>query len=74
MMSLKVALKALSMPGARLMFMHDNSSPSGKTYCIVPGGRVELETAERIIKRDDVIPQHDGLFPGHTQTWQFIRD
>jgi hypothetical protein len=56
-----------------MAFMHDRSSPSGKTYCVIPGGRVALDVAEAIIKRDDVVSGRDGLLPDHEQTWSFLR-
>lgn len=73
MMSMKQALKFLAMPGARMMLMHDNRALDGKSYFIVPGGKIDCITAKAIMDRWDVIEQEDGLFSGHSQTWQFIR-
>lgn len=72
-LSHKAALKALSMTGARMMLMHDNSAIEGKSYFIVPGGKIDVVVAKAIMDRIDVIEQDDGLFRGHSQTWQFIR-
>jgi hypothetical protein len=67
---LKKALELMRVEGHRLMSMCTTESPSGKAFYIVPGGYVEPETAYKIMARPDVIPQDDGLFPGHPQTWK----
>jgi hypothetical protein len=72
-LSLRKALEALGKPGARLMLMSTNASPEGRVYFVVPGGYVTPETAKAIISRPDVISSQDGLFPGHSQTYQFAR-
>jgi len=56
--------------GSRLMVMH---APEGKHFYIVPGGRVEHDTAQKIIQREDVIEFDDGLFPGVPQSWRISR-
>ena len=67
---LKKALELMRVDGHRLMSMHTTDSPNGKAFYVVPGGYVEPDTAQKIIARPDVIPQDDGLFPGHPQTWK----
>jgi hypothetical protein len=65
------ALEALR-KGACLMLMHDNAAPDGKSWCIVPGGRITPNIAQRIIARGDVISSEDGLLPGHPQTYKML--
>lgn len=67
----KKALEHMSR-GAVLALMHDNSVPGGKSYCVLPGGRVRGEAAASIIKRGDVVSTNDGLFPETPQTWKFL--
>lgn len=69
-MGLKKALELMRIDGHRLMLMHTNGSPDGHAYYIVPGGYIEPETAKKIMARDDVMAQDDGLFPGHAQSWK----
>ena len=56
------------------MLMHSNKQrpgdPVGKAYYLVPGGYVNPRDAEKIIARDDVLPNEDGLFPGCSQSWK----
>lgn len=66
-LSFNKAFDALSRPGSRMMIMH---TLGGDEYFIVPGGRVTLEDAQRIMKRANVVPFDDGLFPGHEQSWR----
>ena len=73
-LSQKETLEVLRRKGSVLAFMHDTSSPSGKSYFVLAGeggrsGRVALEVAEGILKRPDVVAGNDGLLPGHDQTW-----
>ena len=56
--------------GSRLMIMN---ATDGKHFYIVPGGRVEHDTAQKIIDREDVIVFDDGLFPGSPQSWKISR-
>jgi hypothetical protein len=58
--------------GAALVHMHGKAAE--KQWFVVPGGPVTDATADRIRKRPDVIGQHDGLFPGHDQTWRMQRE
>jgi hypothetical protein len=69
-LSRKKALAALSR-GARLILMHDNESPTGKSYFVVPGGKVDETIANEFMRRPDVCAGSDGLFPGCDQTWRF---
>ena len=68
------ALELMRVDGHRLMLMHSNKAkpgdPTGRAYYLVPGGYVNATDARKIIARPDVIPQDDGLFPGHPQTWK----
>lgn len=65
-------MKHMVQPDTRLMLMHDNSSSSGKSWFVVPGGKVTEEIAKHIISRHDVVEQADGLFPNHPQTWKVM--
>jgi hypothetical protein len=56
--------------GGVLVHMHGKASE--KQWFVVPGGPVTDATADRILKRPDVIGQRDGLFPGHDQTWRLV--
>jgi hypothetical protein len=58
--------------GGVLVHMHGKASE--KQWFVIPGGPVTDTTADRIKKRPDVIGQHDGLFPGHHQTWRMQRE
>lgn len=67
--TLKTALKAMAAK-ARLMAMSDPKAPDGKSYYVVPGGKITKEVATALWKRPDVFGSKDGLFPGHDQTWR----
>jgi hypothetical protein len=73
-LNLRDALELMRIDGHSLMLMHANHSkpgdPSGRAYYIVPGGYINATDAKKIIARDDVRPNEDGLFPGCTQTWR----
>lgn len=73
-LNLRDALELMRVDGHALMLMHANHSkpgdPSGLAYYIVPGGYINATDAKKIIARDDVRPNEDGLFPGCTQTWR----
>ena len=58
--------------GASLVLMHDNTVPGGKSWCVVPGGRVSPEIANRILVRGDVISAEDGLLLGCAQTYRML--
>jgi ADP-ribose pyrophosphatase YjhB (NUDIX family) len=64
------ALELMRVDGHRLMLMHSNKAPNGMSYYLVPGGFVEDVDAQKIIRRDDVRPLDEGLFPGCTQSWK----
>jgi hypothetical protein len=51
--------------GAKLMCMH---SQTGKQWYLIPGGAVQTNVAEALIKEDDVASGRDGMF-GDQQTW-----
>lgn len=67
------AIELMRTEGHRLMLMTTQISPDGKAHFIVPGGYVSPEVAAKIKAHPQVLPQEDGLFPGHSQTWQFLR-
>lgn len=58
--------------GASLVLMHDNTVPGGKSWCVMPGGRVSPEIAARIRNRGDVVSAEDGLLPGHPQSYKIL--
>jgi hypothetical protein len=64
------AIEAMRKPEARLVRM--NSRPAG--YFVVPGGPVERTAADKVMNHPLVRAGHDGLFPGHDQTWRMIND
>jgi hypothetical protein len=70
-MLFKTALNAMRR-GASLVLMHDNAVPGGKSWCVVPGGRVSPEIAGRIKSRGDVISAEDGLLPGCPQSYRML--
>ena len=67
----RTAIEAMQR-GASLVLMHDNTVPGGKSWCVVPGGRVSPEIANRILVRGDVISAEDGLLPGCAQTYRML--
>jgi hypothetical protein len=68
------AITALMQPGARLVLTYNQSTVSGRLYCISPrGGRISDELAQSILRRSDVRPLDDGLFPGRPQSWAIRR-
>ena len=59
--------------GASLVLMHDNTVPGGKSWCVVPGGRVSPEIAARILVRGDVVSwPRTPLLPGCAQTYRML--
>lgn len=68
------ALELMRIDGHTLMLMHCNKAkagaPVGKAYYVVPGGYIDAADAQKIIARDDVRPNEDGLFPGCSQSWK----
>ena len=64
------AVDLMHRPGSRLMIMHTNT---GDHFYVVPGGRVNRDDAQKILKRPDVIKFDDGLSPGHPQSWKLMR-
>jgi len=69
---LQRALDLMRRPNARLVRMHSNSKVNGVEYFVVPGGPVELETAEKIKAYPLVRGDGDALFPGLDQTWRMV--
>ena len=53
--------------GGILMQMHTRT---GLCWFIVPGGEVSKAVAAELLKRPDVQPSGDGLFPGISQTFR----
>ena len=56
--------------GRPLMQMNTRA---GIAWFIVPDGEVSTAVAEALLERADVQPQHDGLFPGVSQTFRIRR-
>lgn len=54
--------------GSTLTKMH---TAGGTGWFLVPGGEVTASVAVTLIERPDVQPNHDGLFPGISQTFRF---
>jgi hypothetical protein len=53
--------------------MTQPSAINGETvtrWFIVPGREISPEMATRLIGRPDVRGGHDGMWPGHDQTWR----
>lgn len=61
------AIEAMRKPDARVVKMN------GEHY-VVPGGRIERAAATKVMSHPLVRAGHDGLFPGHDQTWRMIND
>jgi hypothetical protein len=53
--------------GRPLMKMH---TKFGTSWFVVPGGELTDADAQKIICRNDVQPNSDGLFPGINQTYK----
>lgn len=69
-LGIKRALEMMAKPGAFLMKMHTNDSPNGRVFYVVPGGYVNPGDAEKILRRNDVQPCNNGLFPNCDQSWK----
>lgn len=67
-LKLELALELLRRPDHRLLQMH--ISHHRLAYFVVPGGQVTEADAQKIIRRPDVFPYDDGLFPGCAQSWK----
>jgi hypothetical protein len=64
--------------GSLLMRMH-HSGDRLRWYIVATercqgGGQIADAVAERILRRNDVQPHNDGLFPGCSQTYRMRRD
>lgn len=66
LLNLQQATAALRLGNAKLMKMH---TANGMAWFVVPGGPVNDLVANALLKRIDVKPSNDGLFPGVSQTW-----
>jgi len=53
--------------GSILMRMHTST---GLRSFIEPGGEISPAVADKLLKRPDVQPSGDGLFPGISQTFK----
>jgi hypothetical protein len=67
------AIALLSQPRARLVVSYTHETAAGRSYHLEPGGRIGDRTAAAILRRPDVHPVNDGLFPGHPQSWKLER-
>jgi len=56
--------------GGILLQMHTRA---GLCWFIVPGGEVSAAAAKELLRRPDVQPSGDGLFPGISQTFRSRR-
>jgi hypothetical protein len=56
--------------GATLTLMYDQKAPGGFQHFIVPGGKVDVETAEKLKGHASVVVDSSGLFPGNPQAWR----
>lgn len=68
------AIEAMRRPETRLVRMNNGSAGGGFAFYVIPGGRVEDSVADKIVAHPLVRSGHDGLFPGHDQTWKMIAD
>jgi hypothetical protein len=68
------AIEAMRKPETRLVRMNNGQTGGGFAFYVIPGGRVEDLVADKIINHPLVRAGHDGLFPGHNQTWKMIAD
>jgi len=66
------AVNILKQPHARLIVSYTRSSVFGRSFHLEPGGRVNEKTAAAILRRPDVTPVDDGLFPGRPQSWTLV--
>jgi hypothetical protein len=73
-LSLAAALERLRQPDHELVSLHLPLPEGGHGYFIAPnGGRVKDEDVETILRRPDMQPYSDGLFPENVQTWRMVR-
>lgn len=64
----------LRQPDRELVSLHLPLPEGGHGFFVVPGGgRVKAEDAETILRRPDVQPHSDGLFPENVQSWRMVR-
>lgn len=71
-LSLKKAEQIIRRKGVRLMLLHSNRPGHPKEYYLIPGGYVTTAIAEELIRRPDVVQNHDGLLPDSPQSWQVL--
>lgn len=65
--SYRRAVELLRMPGTRMIEQHDKSQ-RGRSFYIIPHGKVDDEDAEKIQARPDAYVFDDGLFKA--QSWR----
>lgn len=63
----KRAIDQMPQPGVRLI---QQKTELGAVHYVVPGGYVTPEVAQKIKDHPQVLAGHDGLWPGHEQTWR----
>jgi hypothetical protein len=66
----KKAIDLMRLPGTRLIKTYNGAG--GSAHCVVPGGYIEPDVAEKIKNHPQVAAAPDGLWPGHSQTWRII--
>ena len=64
------AIEKMRREGTRLVCMVTDASQEGVAHYVIPGGYVTPDVAEKIKSHPLVVSGHDGLFPGHAQTWR----
>jgi hypothetical protein len=71
MLTYDQAMASMRQPDARLVQMHGGR---GGGYYVVghDAGRVEDVVADKIKNHPLVRGGHDGLWPGHHQTWRMV--
>lgn len=62
--------KALDLMYSGSLLMQMNKPGDRVAWYLVPGGEVDELVAEDLKKHKGVKPNHDGLFPGISQTWK----
>jgi len=66
------AMLLLRHPGVRLVKVHTKTG--GCEHWITPDTRVDDELAGQIKRHPQIRAGHDGLWPGHDQTWRWSLD
>lgn len=65
-LGLKKAKTLMRHHGTRLVLTY---TVKGPIYCIMPGGEIEKDTADKLLESNEVQQLDDGLLSGRTQSW-----